>query len=178
MSLLDLHIGFSRGRSGGLVFPSLFPLTWSRILSKTHFKSGNHVSFRLLWLWQSHKTSLVFDDFDVLWSTAQKHSRTSFYLTGAKGFGEEDHRDEWHSPVHRGYTLSTRISLVSSPHHLVKVACPRFLFVNFYFYFPTFHTIVFRRKFHAHATLKGCSSINKCCKCLYKNKFSDELNKY
>ena len=38
--------------------------------------------------------SLVFDDFDVLGSTAQRHSRTSFHLTGAKGFGEEDHRDE------------------------------------------------------------------------------------
>ena len=40
------------------------------------------------------QTSLVFDDFDVLGSTAQRHSRTSFDLTGAKGFGEEDHRDE------------------------------------------------------------------------------------
>ena len=122
-----------------------FPLTWSRIPSKTHIKSGNHVSFRLLWLWQSHKTSLVFDDFDVLWSTAQKHSRTSFYLTGAKGFGEEDQRWVTFSS-HQGYALPTRISLISSPHHLVKVAFPRFLLVNFYFYFPTFHTILFRRK--------------------------------
>ena len=40
------------------------------------------------------QTSLAFDDFDVLESTAQRHSRTSFDLTGAKGFGEEDHRDE------------------------------------------------------------------------------------
>ena len=40
------------------------------------------------------QTSLVFDDFGVLGSTAQRHSRTSFDLTGAKGFGKEDQRDE------------------------------------------------------------------------------------
>ena len=40
------------------------------------------------------QTSLVFDDFDVLGSTTQRHSRTSFNLTGANGFGEEDNRDE------------------------------------------------------------------------------------
>ena len=42
----------------------------------------------------SHTDFSVFDDFDVLGSTAQRHSRTSFDLTGAKGFGEEDHRDK------------------------------------------------------------------------------------
>ena len=40
------------------------------------------------------QTSLVFDDFDVLGSTPWRYSRTSFDLTGAKGYGEEDHRDE------------------------------------------------------------------------------------
>ena len=40
------------------------------------------------------QTSLVLDDSDVLGSTALRHSRTSCDLTGAKGFGEEDHRDE------------------------------------------------------------------------------------
>ena len=40
------------------------------------------------------QTSLVLDDFDVLGSTAQRHSRTPCDLTGAQGFGEEDHRDE------------------------------------------------------------------------------------
>ena len=40
------------------------------------------------------QTSLVFDDFDVLGSTPRRHSRTSFNLTGAKGFGKEDQRDE------------------------------------------------------------------------------------
>ena len=34
------------------------------------------------------QTSLVLDDFDVLGSTAQRHSRTSFDLTGVKGFGK------------------------------------------------------------------------------------------
>ena len=47
-------------------------------------------------------TSLVFDDFDVLGSTAWRHSRTSWDLTGAQGFGEEDHRDERQSPVTKG----------------------------------------------------------------------------
>ena len=40
------------------------------------------------------QTSLVFDDFHVLGSTAQRHSKMSFDLTGAQGFGEEDCRDE------------------------------------------------------------------------------------
>ena len=40
------------------------------------------------------QTSLVFDDFHVLGSTAQRHSKMSFDLTGAQGFGEEDHRDD------------------------------------------------------------------------------------
>ena len=40
------------------------------------------------------QTSLAFDDLDVLGSTAQRHSSTSFDLTGANGFGEEDNRDE------------------------------------------------------------------------------------
>ena len=34
------------------------------------------------------QTSLVLDDFDVLGSTAQRHSKTPFDLTWAKGFGE------------------------------------------------------------------------------------------
>ena len=34
------------------------------------------------------QTSLVLDDFDVLGSTAQRHSRTSFDLIGAKSFGK------------------------------------------------------------------------------------------
>ena len=65
----------------------------SRILSKTHIKSE-------LCLLQAPlaetvtPTSLVLDDFDVLGSTAQRHSRTPCDLTGAQGFGEEDHRDE------------------------------------------------------------------------------------
>ena len=33
-------------------------------------------------------TSLVLDDFDVSGSTAQRRGRTSFHLTGAKGFGK------------------------------------------------------------------------------------------
>ena len=67
-----------------------FPLTWSRILWKTHIKSE-------LCLLQAPlaetvtQTSLVLDDFNVSGSTAQRHSRhsrTSFDLTGAKGFGK------------------------------------------------------------------------------------------
>ena len=34
------------------------------------------------------QTSLVLDDFDVLGSSAQRHSRTSFDLIGAKSFGK------------------------------------------------------------------------------------------
>ena len=49
------------------------------------------------------QSSLILDDFDVLWSTAQRHSRTSFDLTGAKGFAEEDHRDEVYT-VHLNIT--------------------------------------------------------------------------
>ena len=78
-----------------------FPLTWPRIIWKTHIKSE-------LCLLQAPlaetvtQTSLVLDDFDVSGSTAQRHSRTSFDLTGAKGFGKEDQRDEWHYPVTKG----------------------------------------------------------------------------
>ena len=121
-----------------------FPLTWSRIPSKTHIKCGNHVSFRLLWLWQSHRLLLFL--MTLMFQGVLLRDIVELFQNGAQGFGEEDHRDEWHSPVHQGYTLSTWISLISSLHHLVKVAFPRFLLVNFYFYFPTFHTIVFRRK--------------------------------
>ena len=34
------------------------------------------------------QTSLVFDDFHVLGSTAQRHSKMSFDLTGAQGLGK------------------------------------------------------------------------------------------
>lgn len=75
-------------------------------------------------------------------------------LTGAQGSGERTTEIVTVSS-HQGYTLSTRISLISSPHHLVKVAFPRFLLVNFYFYFPTFHTIVFREGSPCTAHIRG-----------------------
>ena len=124
-----------------------FPLTWSRIPSKTHIKSGNHVSFRLLWLWQSHRLllflmTLMF--WGVLLGDTVEH--LSIWL-GQRVMGKKttEMSDILQSP-RVWYALSTRLSLISSPHHLVKVAFPRFLLVNFYFYFPTFHTILFRRK--------------------------------
>ena len=67
-----------------------FPLTWPKILWKTHIKSEFSLLCSLLDVTVT-PTSLVLDDFNVSGSTAQRHSRhsrTSFDLTGAKGFGK------------------------------------------------------------------------------------------
>lgn len=102
-------------------------------------------------------TSLVFDDLDPFENSSGMLWNTSLFELG---FWEEDHRDEWHSPHIKGVYLSTQISLISSPHHLAKVQFPGFSLWTFYFQFPTFHAVTFRRKSPSAAHTEG----GVCCK--------------
>ena len=62
--------------------------------------------------------------------------------------------------THQGCVLVHSNITISSPHHLAKVQFPGFSLWTFYFQFPTFHAVTFRRKSSCAAHTEG----GVCCK--------------
>ena len=78
----------------------------------------NHVSFRLLWPWQSLRLPFLCDDLDVF----ENCSRIMWNVSLVElSFCKEDHRDEVTFSTQQGFILSTGISLINSLQHPPKI---------------------------------------------------------
>ena len=87
------------------------PIKWYKL-------GSNHVSFRLLWPWQSLRLPFLFDDLDVF----ENYSGIVWNVSLVElGFRKEDHSDEVTFSMHQGFILSTGISLINSLRHPPKV---------------------------------------------------------